>query len=92
MRVTISLFDFSDMENPPPPLHVQLQYSEVDPDPLTFGPKKLTIAVGDDVAVGTVSLPLMVLTQLMSQLMSEDQKRSTGGLIGINKPGIILPN
>ena len=88
--VAITLFDFTDPENPLPPLRTALEYVG-NPDPLEFGPKKITISAGDDVACGTVSLPLNMLSQLMAQLMEGDRQRS-GGLILPPKPNIILPN
>ncbi len=89
-EVRITLFDFDlEKDKPKEPLHMAVQY---DPN-LSLqeqGTKKVSIFCGDYVSGGTVTLPLAMLTQIISALMQEDLKRQSNIIIPDN--GIILPN
>jgi len=53
--------------------------------------KKLAIYAGDDVAGGTLLLPLDLLSACMSTIMQAD-KQVRSGIVMPEKPGIIRPN
>jgi hypothetical protein len=93
MLISVTLFDFTDPENPQEPLRAELEYSADGVDGLAFGPKKLVIACGDDVASGNVALPLNVLINMLSELQQADMKRSgvSPTLVGFDKPSLIIP-
>jgi hypothetical protein len=79
----ITLFDYDPATgNAKPPITAELEYDEnMTLDEQGF--KKLAIFAGNDVAGGTLFVPLHMLTGVMSTIMEEDQKRS---------PGIIMPD
>lgn len=86
----LTLFDFS--VDPPKRMALDLVY-----DPQNFPAScpdglKVSITAGDNIVSGTVSLPVAMLYAAMSQLMEAHHAEKMKGLVGFDKPSIIIPS
>lgn len=88
-EITFTLFDFTD-EEAPKRMVAAVGYD--DTDPLGYGPLKVTIGVGDPVAVGTITLPLQIIMAGMANLMQAHENATRSSLVGFDKPNLIVPN
>lgn len=91
--VRITLFDFDEKtQEAKEPITAEIQYDS-DLSLEDQGYKKLAIFAGDDVAGGTLFVPLAALNALMTTVMMTANKRdNASGLILPKKPGIIKPH
>lgn len=89
--VSVTLFDFDlKKDEPKQPITFEATYDE-NLSLEEQGVKKVAITVGNNVCTGTVTLPLQMLSALMSQAMAENHKRSQPSII-MPDNGIIRPN
>lgn len=96
-EMNITLFHFKDgPDNPPERFDATLAYDPADPNNVPQqGDLKVTIAVGDHVVCGTVTLPLDLLNigmQSVMQQYTQSAAKKHSGLVGFDKPPIITKN
>ena len=90
-EVTVTIFDFTDPENPTR-MSASIPYNPADCFPPVGEPLKVSISVGDDFASSVITLPVTTLSVLVGKLMQERARQKTLGLVGFDKPGLIVPN
>jgi len=83
-KATVTLFSFNANGDPiGQPLTAEMEYTNLALDDQRLWREKVTLAVGDDIVAGTISIPLFVLDALMRATMEAKMKRDR--LVG-NKP------
>lgn len=89
--LTITLFDFTDPENPKK-ITGQLPYDPNEAFAPVGPPLKVSIGTGDAFANAVVTLPVAALNALMSNIMMTWERERNSGLVGFEKPQVIVPN